>query len=524
MQKKKKKAPFAPTQYLYEEASLLLSPSLFLVKQIWTSLGGCAWECTSVLRRGPPPGLPRRRRTSRRGGAPPPHETLSPDDFSDVFGGPPRTVLLRKFSGDFAPPADPVSSFYDEVFRQPEFASPAKRSGRSLPAFRIRAAAAAEVLYGDVFGSDRDRRSRERSRPGSKVMSGSKSKSNSSSALSSEELSPLRPVIGDNVGLSSFASKLRPINVPCRWNSIETAPGNDLKKHGIPAFTYSPPSWPDERLTEQEHKSNSRSLYNGFAQPVPSPESVTEEPSSRRRMKISVEDDDMEINSPGNNLSIRDRVHVVREREIEDQEEDEISGSFVIEIGTSNCQDGSGDALGIDEAIAWAKEKFQAPGDGKDGWSETELGKQNSPETEEMSKACEFLDTSRHSKMQCSEEEQDEQTGEDGGTRSDIDKEMELLDQNLRAWSVGKETNIRLLLSTLHQILWPNSGWSSVPLMSLIDSSQVKKAYQRARLCLHPDKLQQKGATDRQKYIARKAFSILQEAWGVFISQNALFS
>lgn len=475
----------------------------------------------------------------RRRGAPPPplsSDTLDADDFSDVFGGPPRTVLLRKFSGDFAP-SDPVSSFYDEVFRPPDFASPAKKPGRSLPAFRI--PAAAEVFYRDVFGSDGVRRSRERSRPGSNVMSGSKSKSNSSSALSSEELSPLRPVIGDDVGLSSFASKLRPINVPCRWNSIAAAAGDQLKEHGIPTFPYSPPSWPDERLTEQEHRSNSRCSYNGFAQPVPSPESVTEEPSSRRRMKISVEDDDdMEINSPssvisslcqdpeGNGLSIRDRVHIVREREIEDQDEDEISGSFVIEIGTSTRQDGAGEALGIDEAIAWAKEKFRAPGDEKDRWGATELEKQNSPETEEeRSKACEFLDSSGHSKMQSSEEEQDEWTGEDGsGTLSEKDKEMELLDQNLRAWLAGKETNIQLLLSTLHQILWPNSGWSSVPVTSLIDSSQVKKAYQRARLCLHPDKLQQKGATTRQKYIAQKAFSTLQEAWGVFISQDALFS
>ncbi|KAI3429939.1 uncharacterized protein J3R85_008429 [Psidium guajava] len=67
-------------------------------------------------------------------------------------------------------------------------------------------------------------------------------------------------------------------------------------------------------------------------------------------MKIPVEDDDMEINSPssvisslcqdpeGNNLSIRDGVHVVREREIENQDEDKISGSFVIEIGASNCE------------------------------------------------------------------------------------------------------------------------------------------------------------------------------------------
>ncbi|XP_048140885.1 uncharacterized protein LOC115757285 isoform X2 [Rhodamnia argentea] len=460
-------------------------------------------------------------------------ENLDPDDFSDVFGGPPRTVLLRKFSGDFAP-SDPASSFYDEVFRPPEFASPAKKSGRSLPAFRI-PAAAAELFYGDVFGSDGDRRSRERSRPGSKVMSGSKSKSNSSSALSSEELSPLRPMIGDDVGLSSFASKLRPINVPCRWNSIATAPGDHLKKQGIPAFPYSQPSWPEERLTEQEHKSNSRCSYNGFARTLPSPESVTEEPSSRHQMKIPVEDDDMEINSPssvisslcqdpeGNNLSIRDGVHVVREREIEDQDEDEISGSFVIEIGASNRRDGSGEALGIDEAIAWAKEKFRAPGNGKDRWSVTELQNQNSPETEERSKASEFLDTSRHSKMQCLEEEQDEQKREDGSAQSEND-EMELLDQNLREWSAGKETNIQLVLSTLHQILWPNSGWSSVPLTSLIESSQVKKAYQRATLCLHPDKLQQKGATVRQKYVAQKAFSILQEAWGVFISQNAVFS
>ena len=38
----------------------------------------------------------------------------------------------------------------------------------------------------------------------------------------------------------------------------------------------------------------------------------------------------------------------------------------------------------------------------------------------------------------------------------------------------------------------------------------MKKAYQKARLCLHPDKLQQRGATMLQKYVAEKAFTILQ--------------
>jgi hypothetical protein len=59
------------------------------------------------------------------------------------------------------------------------------------------------------------------------------------------------------------------------------------------------------------------------------------------------------------------------------------------------------------------------------------------------------------------------------------------------------------------QILWPDSGWYAIPLTSLVESSQVKKVHQKARLCLHPDKLQQRGATLPQKYVAEKAFSIL---------------
>ncbi|KAF9672521.1 hypothetical protein SADUNF_Sadunf11G0050900 [Salix dunnii] len=77
--------------------------------------------------------------------------------------------------------------------------------------------------------------------------------------------------------------------------------------------------------------------------------------------------------------------------------------------------------------------------------------------------------------------------------KSEKDMAMELLDEDIRLWSAGKETNIRLLLSTLHHILWPNSGWNAIALSSLMESSQVKKAYQKARLCLHPDKLQQRG-------------------------------
>lgn len=130
-------------------------------------------------------------------------DTLDPEDFADVYGGPPQTVLLRRFSGEFvvSPP-----SFYDEVFRPQDLASPVVNVGRSLKAFRI--PEPTESFFGDIFGSECDRRSRDRSRPASKAKSVSKSKSNSSSVLSSEELSPMRTAIND-AALSSFASKLR---------------------------------------------------------------------------------------------------------------------------------------------------------------------------------------------------------------------------------------------------------------------------------------------------------------------------
>lgn len=108
---------------------------------------------------------------------------------------------------------------------------------------------------------------------------------------------------------------------------------------------------------------------------------------------------------------------------------------------------------------------------------------------------------------------------EDNVLRDDKEKEqIKISDSKIREWSKGKEGNIRSLLSTLHYVLWPESGWKPVPLVNIIEGSAVKKAYQKALLCLHPDKLQQRGAAMHQKYIAEKVFEILQEAWKEFNS------
>ncbi|KAM6544055.1 hypothetical protein CsatB_008502 [Cannabis sativa] len=92
----------------------------------------------------------------------------------------------------------------------------------------------------------------------------------------------------------------------------------------------------------------------------------------------------------------------------------------------------------------------------------------------------------------------------------------ETLDVKIKRWAAGKEGNMRALLSSLQYVLWPECGWEPVSLTDIITSSSVKKVYRKAALYVHPDKVQQKGATLEQKYTAEKIFDILQEAWNKF--------
>lgn len=94
------------------------------------------------------------------------------------------------------------------------------------------------------------------------------------------------------------------------------------------------------------------------------------------------------------------------------------------------------------------------------------------------------------------------------------------LDDNIKRWAAGKEGNLRALLSSLQDVLWPDCGWRAVSLTDLITSVSVKKVYQKATLCVHPDKVQQKGANLKQKYIAEKVFDILKEAWNKFNAEE----
>ncbi|XP_051149946.1 auxilin-like protein 1 [Andrographis paniculata] len=96
----------------------------------------------------------------------------------------------------------------------------------------------------------------------------------------------------------------------------------------------------------------------------------------------------------------------------------------------------------------------------------------------------------------------------------------ETLDAEIKRWATGKEGNLRALLSTLQYILGPDSGWQPTSLTEIITTAAVKKAYRKATLCVHPDKLQQRGATIQQKYICEKVFDLLKAAWNRFNSEE----
>ncbi|CAM8985661.1 unnamed protein product [Rhodiola kirilowii] len=92
------------------------------------------------------------------------------------------------------------------------------------------------------------------------------------------------------------------------------------------------------------------------------------------------------------------------------------------------------------------------------------------------------------------------------------------LGAEVKRWATGKEGNLRALLSTLQYILGPDSGWKPIPLTEVITPVAVKKAYRKATLYVHPDKVQQRGANVQQKFICEKVFDLIKDAWNKFNS------
>ncbi|GAA5973330.1 hypothetical protein JCM11641_003075 [Rhodosporidiobolus odoratus] len=87
------------------------------------------------------------------------------------------------------------------------------------------------------------------------------------------------------------------------------------------------------------------------------------------------------------------------------------------------------------------------------------------------------------------------------------------VDARILAWKGGKETNLRALIASLENVLWPELGWKKVGMHELISEGGLKVRYVRAIGKVHPDKLNANNTTVEQRMIAGLVFAALNDAW-----------
>ena len=80
-----------------------------------------------------------------------------------------------------------------------------------------------------------------------------------------------------------------------------------------------------------------------------------------------------------------------------------------------------------------------------------------------------------------------------------------------------KKNHIKVLLCSLHQILWQGNTWGVVGMDKLADPKDVKKFYTKGIRMCHPDKVNTASCQDADKiYIANRCFAALNEAFNEF--------
>ncbi|VDK75588.1 unnamed protein product [Litomosoides sigmodontis] len=92
-------------------------------------------------------------------------------------------------------------------------------------------------------------------------------------------------------------------------------------------------------------------------------------------------------------------------------------------------------------------------------------------------------------------------------------KELDPITIKVKEWTNGKERNIRALLGSMNNILWPDAeNWVQPSIGDLLTAQQIKKYYHKACLVIHPDK--QVGTENEM--LARAIFTELNDAWTAY--------
>ncbi|KAI9021017.1 DnaJ domain-containing protein [Phycomyces nitens] len=95
------------------------------------------------------------------------------------------------------------------------------------------------------------------------------------------------------------------------------------------------------------------------------------------------------------------------------------------------------------------------------------------------------------------------------------------VDARLKTWKDTRELNLRALLASLDMVVWEELGWQRVEIGELIDPKKCKTYYRKAIAKVHPDKLPINASVEQQM-LASGIFSVLNEAWDSFKTQNQL--
>jgi len=113
---------------------------------------------------------------------------------------------------------------------------------------------------------------------------------------------------------------------------------------------------------------------------------------------------------------------------------------------------------------------------------------------------------------------QAEQQRKEEQLKADKVTEGNKVDAEMIAWAKTSDgqsyKDIKVLLSTMHNVTWPDCQWKELPLSELMSGpNTVKKHYRKAILICHPDK--QSEADPEQQVRADRIFQALNEAFKI---------
>jgi cyclin G-associated kinase len=81
------------------------------------------------------------------------------------------------------------------------------------------------------------------------------------------------------------------------------------------------------------------------------------------------------------------------------------------------------------------------------------------------------------------------------------------------------KNHVRVLLCTLPDVLWQGAKWDRIGMDKLVETDEVRKAYKKYIVKLHPDKV--KGGEDPERdYLSNAVFAAITEAWEKFKAQE----